>query len=134
MELSEVQALTDEELRIKVAEFCHWTNLRIGCDWGSVRGVVGTVPQGYSSVLVWQHHKNPHHNLTPNYPCDLNACDEMENSLNDEQLDTMFDYLCQIMPTIFKDGVMQRPYGRRWRASARQRCEAFVLTMTQKKE
>jgi len=59
--------------------------------------------------------------LTPNYPQDLNACHEFEVAMPDEQA---FLYGHNLMAILTRDKSRALIS-----ATARQRCEAFVMTM-----
>jgi len=56
--------LTDEEIRIKVAAACRFTNI---------------------SAVCWRGHLDGYERRVPNYPLDLNACAEFEATLTDEE-------------------------------------------------
>lgn len=102
MNLQEVQALTDDELRVKVAVLCGREQRPDGY-WYPENSRVGM--QGIYD-----------------YPNDLNACHEMEKLLlhrNDWSW-CNYDQKLSKMTSSWK-----------WNATARQRCEAFVLTLTQ---
>jgi hypothetical protein len=120
MKLQEVKELTDQELQIRIAKHYGWTNLMLGYDWGGVKGVVGTVPNGYRSDLVWQHNFNPHNNLTPAYTQDLNATQELEIMLNPEDSKGLFRKYIKYLTLTSK--ILHH-------SSAREKSEAFLLTM-----
>jgi hypothetical protein len=111
MTLEQVKALADEELRIKVAELLGWRNIRIDFsyfDYQDDTGLIANDKIGYTLPL-------------PDYPRDLNACHEMENSsLDFKQSPKYNEWLFEIA---CREGWHPE------RATARQRCEAFVLTM-----
>lgn len=93
--LEQVKAMSDDELRSKVAELCGWKPYRFG-------GCKGDA-----------HEASP-----PNYCRDLNAMHEAEKSIitQDQYIP---DYTEALYDTARHD----------WHATARQRAEAFVLTM-----
>jgi len=106
----EVSKLTDEEIRIKVAELCGWKSIEPykpeGCQlykdlFGLKRGRFGQIP---------------------NYPQDLNACHKVVNSWTDPS--KWFAYDTHIARITRKAGTFS------WNATARQRAEAFLMTMT----
>ena len=111
MTLEQIKQLSDEEIRIKVAELLRWKNIRVDWDYFDYQddtGLVATNEIGYTLPL-------------PDYPRDLNACFEMEETLDDSQKDS-FEYVL---------GIVIGPSRERWRwhllhATARQRCEAFI--------
>lgn len=104
-----IQELTDELIRLRVAELLGWRR----CENRKNQG-------------TWYGQRPPEYNgwsLLPDYPNDLNACHEMEETLNESGQDR-FTYLLSIL-------VGEGNAGYRWRfarATARQRCEAFILT------
>ena len=116
----EVAKLTDEEIRIKVAELCGWKSIEPykpeGCQlykdlFGLKRGRFGQIP---------------------NYPQDLNACHEMEKCLRLTGVEGTgyVGYLEQIVlgapwPEYDANKILHMT-----RATARQRCNAFVMTLT----
>jgi len=124
MNVSEVQALSDEELRVNVAGPDGWTEVNIA-DAGDCMylecgrdAIVGIRPDGDGADVV------------PNYPQDLNAMHEAYGSL---------DYCKQVLFVDNLGLVVFGPKSNRndwaWsdmiNATARQRAEAFVLTMTE---
>lgn len=114
--------LTPVQQRIKVAELCEWTDVRVAISWGGVPGVIGTCPPEYRSPLVWQYHGNPYNNLTPDYLNDLNAMHEAEETLDRDMLG---EYLAYLMKAQGETVISWRlPF-----ATAAQRAEAFVLTL-----
>ena len=109
MTREQVKQLSDEEVRIKVAELLGWT----GCQTAQV---TCDEPRGYNPK--WVHRKSPWRSVIPNYPRDLNACHEMEKVFGCEL--GVYEYnLQQICGYGYMCGAM---------ASARERCEAFILT------
>jgi len=133
MKLEEVKALSDNELRIKVAELLGWSDVendRIVLNVHELRGMAPD--QTYLSYGRWRI-------KVPNYPRDLNACHKMENSriMNDTR---RFVLYCANLTDIVdgqnpgklhthKSAMLYEPPPRILNATARQRCEAFVLTM-----
>lgn len=103
--LEQVKALSDEELRVKVAKLCGWGefhNDHYGSGfWTGPSAVDGEDP--------------------PDYPHDLNAMHVVEEGMTDAQYDTHWNELVAIC---VRDG-----RERMNSATARQRAEAFVLTM-----
>lgn len=99
--------MTDEKMRVKIAEVCGWTVLD-----------VPVLDAGFASYA-----KDPNGCLcpsVPNYPQDLNACHEMEDVLF-EMVNTNEEAYYHLLICITS--------GRPYRASSRQRCEAFLRTI-----
>ena len=104
MNIYEVQALSDEQLRIKVATLLGTAN------WQYCEDLYG--PDPYLDA--------------PNYPKDLNDCHKMEESLTSEQLT---EYANTLGSGFTGANRGQTDKAAATHATARQRCEAFVLTM-----
>jgi hypothetical protein len=117
MTLEQVKALTDEELRIKVAELLGWVKVP-----HRSRPLTGKEFSIDSQGIAWT-------SIDPemlDYPKDLNACHEMEETLIDEQKRFLYEVTLHSLNVSHELGISV------WEtvhASARQRCEAFVLTM-----
>jgi len=125
MKLEEVKALSDNELRIRVAELLGWSDVENDMIVLYVHELRGMTPdQTHLSYERWRI-------KVPNYPRDLNACHEMEETLPDRD-SMLFRWQWNL-----KDVVLgpERLRSEVWRnaqmfhATARQRCEAFVLAM-----
>jgi len=125
MKSKEYDKLNDYEVQSKVAELLGWTELctakdskhsenfqYFGC---SPDALTGSTPSGTPIMRV------------PDYPNDLNACHGFEVELKDSQLLTMFAFLQKI--TGLRTGVS--PCLIAFKATAAQRCKAFVLMMTE---
>lgn len=115
------QSMTNDEIRIAIAEACgwkltladnttHWTDRWTDPNGGSYESGAYFLPPD-----------------PPNYPGDLNACAEFEKTLTAEEahlysreLEKMFN----AQPWHEDDGA--KNYG--WHASALHRCEAFLRT------
>jgi hypothetical protein len=104
MTLEEVQKLTDDELRIKVAELC---------------------PLNKWADLEWALYRTRTH-TNPNYTQDLNAMHEAEKLLNDVQY-AEYSRFVGAGHTGARHGLTDKCAA--MFATARQRAEAFVLTM-----
>lgn len=115
--------MTDEEIRIKVAE-------SLGAKWHSVL----TTPKIERLVLAFRQWTDLGANRwdlpdgrvlshdVPNYPEDLNACAEFEAALTDEERRSYFFHLF---------GTQRLEDGDLWKAvsaTARQRCQAYLKT------
>ena len=112
MTYAQVKALTDEEIRIKVAELLGWVSNGAGA-WhkdGAVRKLVFEDGEG--------RFRDTH--PLPNYPRDLNACHEFEKTLADGQWTLYTDMLTPV-----DTHYVQRRHCAH--ATARQRCEAFII-------
>ena len=112
MNSEEYDKLSDEEKRIKVAEFDGWTEAKAYPPetWAGQRViyVIGTSPVGMNGQLV------------PDYLNDLNVCHEFEKVLTVVQAiqyDRRLQFLCDVDGDYF------------WNATAAQRCKAFCITM-----
>ena len=109
MTLEQAQALTNDEIRVMIAALCDWTEISTRCMWGLPPGADD---DGTEDCL--KHF--------PNYPSDLNACADFERTLaypKDGEYLNVMEAICRPARTF--PGM----------ASARVRCEAYVLTMTQ---
>ena len=115
MNLKEIQALGDVELRIKVAKLDGWND---------------------RPVLEWDHYflKRVGHRSVeaatysdlPDYPNDLNAMHEAEKLLTKDQRAEYGPLISRV------SGKGQGVWWNLTHATARQRAEAFVLTLTSK--
>lgn len=117
MSIAELSALSDDELRVKVAKACGWTNIvqrdglaSLGCD-----------PVGlYDRVLY-------------DYPNDLNACASFERTMSDARFLIYCHYLSNgsasfrvaIEAVAMSIQVLRRNFVS---ASPRQRCIAFLAS------
>lgn len=95
--------MTNDEIRIKVAEAMGFTN---------------------TSFVCWRGHLDGYERRIPNYPEDLNACAEFEATLTDDE---WTDYLNQLYFITFKVGAKDRDR-QAVSATARQRCLAYLKT------
>ena len=115
-----VKKMTDEQLRLKVAELAGWErgpaeNIGI-CGLGVIA----------SKGMCW-HHKDEEDNWQdnpPDFTDDLNAMHEAEMILTEKQKTVYLTYLGE---KVVRDGA---DYGWCWGfATARQRAEAFVMAL-----
>jgi hypothetical protein len=109
MTSEEYDKLTDEEKRIKIAELCGWDcrEAEVGFFY-EPNGEID--PLGLDQV--------------PDYLNDLNACHEFEMTLTPDG--NLFGYCCKLSDIkVAEDGDRYTV-----RATAEQRCKAFVLVMT----
>jgi len=102
--------MTDNEINAAIAEACGWTEIG-ECENGGFR-VRGFPPDKYEA------HRKP----IPKYTCDLNAMHEAEKVLSLQQEK---DYFANIKE-IVGDNIWYRTVGKTYRATARQRAEAFL--------
>ena len=100
MTLEQVKQLSDDEIRIKVAELLWWYIADAKNGLGVAHG-----------QAIWPHTVKP----LPNYPQDLNACHEMEKTLSLGEKCYYVDLLQGKM------GSLEWGF-----ATARQRCESFI--------
>ena len=115
--------MTAEEQRIKIAELCGWSNVhKTGEQFDSeplMDKGIGLV--GFRNLTVT---KERQLEVVPDYLNDLNACHEFEKTLVDEHEGTKWTYKQRLKTML----------GASWGfATAEQRCEALVLTMTGEK-
>jgi len=127
MTLEQIQALTDHEIRVRVGTMQGWD-----CDpveareWGS-RGQWAVKPGDTARKLTSLRMD------LPNYPADLDACAEMEETLHGKahpsaltELESKYrDRLATIM------GCAWYQSAKLLRAKPRARCEAFLAVMQQ---
>lgn len=97
--------MTDEEMRVKIAEACGWQVSR--ADWSQPMGYLN----GQRSCLV-----------IPDYLNDLNAMHEAEKTLTVEERKSYCHQLCEVQ---IKDGLVSPIF-----ATARQRALAFIKTIS----
>lgn len=118
--------MTDNELRVKVAELCGWKDIEerlLPC----CRGVK-------SRLCGRMEHEHAFH-ACPNFPHDLNACHEMEEALDTFGAKIRYlSYLrlaCTGEAKHYPNSALHELLV--IRATARQRCEAFVRAMEEVK-
>lgn len=107
-----IQAMSDEELRVKIAEYLGWTHIRQR-EFG--RGLIGKHPTIQDHIGI------------DDYANDLNAMHKAEESLPPE-LNGDYNRNLDRLIAIFNS---QPPYinSFSWHATARQKAEAFLLTV-----
>jgi hypothetical protein len=116
MTIEQVKALSGEELRVKVAELCGWKKVEEeSAIWNNVWTLNGKKPQGLCNTAP------------PLYHCDLSAMHEAERNIGLGQLTAYMRLLGENAP--MKDMDVARDDWASCHATARQRAEAFVLTM-----
>ena len=107
--------MTAEQQRIEIALACDWTDVRYESNYFIGR----STPK---STLRGNNHKGNRREI-PDYLNDLNACHEFEEkliALGPPALDTY---------EIFLSAICARAGNRIFRATAAQRCEAFLKTL-----
>ena len=102
--------MTDQQINIAIAESLGWTNINHGTVQYTAR-----MPNGKWDII-------------PNYTSDLNACHELEKTLDDE-LD--LDYSINLESVTGTRWGANNSYDMsKYRsATARQRCEAYLKTI-----
>lgn len=117
MTLEQIQTLTDDEIRVRVAELMGFTEVRFQGS-GSYVGFVGKAPR-----MTWSGYP------IANYPADLNACASFEATLTDKQWEDYGEHICDEFMRQRGDMTIAEMTRAAFGASARQRCEAFLATM-----
>ena len=128
----EYDKLTDEEVRIKIAELDGWKR--------SKTRLISTHDVSVSRIIQgWKcpsgHFYGGGINVLPDYLNDLNACYEFEEDLPmiSEDGKSLFDYTRTLSRLVRKPRTIPMVI-HDWEllhATARQRCKAFVLTSTE---
>lgn len=111
--------MTDDAIRIAVAECLGYSKCKTRYWDGDERDPVFSGVSNISNEIV----------TIPNYPADLNACAEMEKTINEEQ--QRFEYWRQLHNVTKPEGYEPKPGcdAHTWgfiTATARQRAEAFL--------
>jgi hypothetical protein len=102
--------MTDEEINAAIAEACGWKNVWRHQDASETASFVGTSPDNKFLPVT-------------NYCTDLNAMRKAEDSLTYDQDQMMYFWLLHICEL-----------GTHWRATAKERAEAFLRTLGKWKE
>lgn len=132
MTLDQIQALTDEEIRFRVAEILgtHTVTVTVTFmpfDGGKMthvtdkRGRIRAIRQMNDGPRVEEY--PPDWIAPPNYPADLNACREMAMTLSGFELRNYRQQLDMICGNDIEAPIAAID------ATARQRCEAFLAVM-----
>jgi len=126
MTLEQIQAMTDDEIRVRVAEACGWKNVHRFNKWqegGTASYKDGDLVGDFGDHTRWH---------LPNYPADLNACHSMEKTLRENQFHFVA-YTRKLWRVVFPNvdytgdlGYLGFDY---IHATARARCEAFLAVM-----
>jgi hypothetical protein len=116
----EYDKISEEEVRIKIAELCGWKILTItaGPNAGKPSPDFIKGPNGELALLKYLDGNGVNSASVPDYLHDLNACHEMEGCIPKH---LMGEYGIWLERLGDNDGMT---------ATAAQRCKAFVLTMT----
>ena len=115
MTLKDIRNISDTELRIKVAKLCGYHSFEGEKFLPSIEdeepeyGLVCRDTMGYTVIA-------------PDYPHDLNACHEFDKSLGNKE--HHYEFWLKEATTF------ESPFNWMWNATARQKCEAFVMAMT----
>lgn len=135
MELKEVKALSDTELRIKVAALCGWDEIEAD-NFGELRGYTPDEDHpshGSETDRGWRKWKI----VIPDFPHDLDAVHEAEEWLAENSNGTFAnDYpryltcvVAEVEPSEYS-GYQEPDQFDLLHATASQRCGAIVLTMS----
>ena len=118
MTLEQVKKLSDEELQIKVAELCGWTSIHPAHD-----SLFGT--------RHWPDGQSAEGDEVPNYPQDLNAMHEAEKTLPTDRIKKYVYQVSKVASNGNPNAHLFHVQGAvaLTTATARQRAEAFVMTM-----
>ena len=120
-------AMTNEEIRIKVAELCGWINVH---EAGTREISEPLMDKGFGLVGFRLGQPAKQLEQIPNYPEDLNACHEFEKELTEEQWRGYIFALLNLMKLdIALDDYTLAQHFSFVHATARQRCEAFIKVM-----
>lgn len=120
MNVEQVKSLTDDHLRLKVAELCGWGK------YSEEGFYFWKAPDGTLTSVEYEQFMDVRDDpadwpFIPDYPNDLNACHEMEKKLSG---DNFYHYYALLAQSCL-DGEIPHMAS----APARLRCEAFVLTL-----
>jgi len=118
MKLDEIKKLDDEALKNKVAELCGWVEHRAEEHPKFDMGRYWTVNGAFAKP-----------NRLPDFTVDLNAMHEAESGMTVGQISDFLHHLMDIIGDPCIVGMFLSVH-----ATARQRAEAFVLTMTEKSQ
>lgn len=112
-------AMNKDEMRVKCAEACGWTEIQFSTDLG----YIGRQP----NIVGNENYFVP----LPNYPASLDACTEFERTLTRDEChayqDALIDIVRRDMP-LCCECEAGKPWALRWtwHATPAQRCEAFL--------
>jgi hypothetical protein len=119
-------SLTDDELRVRIAEACGWAQHMVG-DFSYIGWLP---PSGEYRKSLWRTYYLEKE--LPNYPGDLQAMHEAEKTLNATQLHAFNHALDRVIAKDDKDehwSPTRTADSYKWHATARQRALAFVATI-----
>lgn len=109
--------MTEQEINKAIAEACGWTDIRL------MKNFIGL---GEVSPPVMMGVFNGNDDVVPDYCNDLNAMHEAENILNAVERRIYIDHLSKV----FEAFVTYSSIWKRVNATARQRAEAFLRTLS----
>lgn len=115
--------MSDEEINIKIAEYCGWQYLDTGGTpiWYHPNSTLLTMLDGTQGDGLID---------PPDYCNDLNACHEMESMMRRFKVKPLSaERYNENLAAICRFGGVQNPESYRWHATARQRAEAFLKTI-----
>lgn len=104
--------MTDNEMRIAIAEACGWTSTHVG----------GVSPLGIPPKVKGKTQAAMFEDVIPDYPNDLNATHEAEKTLRGDQIEIYVE--CLITDDVYCSKLWDCAH-----ATARQRAEAFLRTI-----
>lgn len=113
---------TQNALRVRVAELCGWTHLS---------DIIDIIPTRRHWWPPGKQNSLDSRDLTylPDYPNDLNACAEFEETLTPNQLWYYDHRLSEIVEKERPCSTFNQRQDYLWHATAKQRCRAFVKVM-----
>jgi len=126
----------DLQLQIKVAEFLGWTNVSLASKSSNTNAVKRAKRLGVPDIVIGVPKGSTDLKTVPNYLNDLNACHEFEKIMDTKQA---VNYGLKLAEIIFEDdpmfsvefdGVSIEGLFDIAHATAKQKCKAYVLTMT----
>lgn len=120
--LDAIKKMSDEELRVKVAELCAWTKVRKTPENSGLCRWIGNPPSHLD--VGWGEFSR-----LPDFSRDLNAMHEAEGLLTEEQQAKYYDSLTWEAFGCGLHSITHRNEKVKISATARQRCEAFILTL-----
>lgn len=120
MTLTELQSLSDDELRVKVAKACEWQVYHVV--WDEFTKTT-TITYWYPPLPECDESEILETKGLPNYPASLDACAEFVTPFTRDRFEDALGELCE---REFQAG--RFPLRNPMHATARLRCIAFLLT------
>lgn len=125
MTLTELQDLSPDEIRVRVAGLMGWTAIK-NSD-GFLIGVRPNETRTFETLACLSPAKRlPCPSHIPKFITSLDSCREFEDAMTDEECDTYGLWLNTIMVGDSKTDAIREVCD--WHASATQKCIAFILT------